>query len=295
MRYLLITADDFGIGETTTQGILNLSAAGRITSSVLLVNSPYAEAGINAWHASGKKLELGWHPALTLDGPVAPVGDVSTLVADDGRFYPLGPFLKRLLTGQINPDHIRVELLAQYRRCCDMLGGPPDVVNGHHHVHIFNPVGPILRDILRHQKPLPYMRVVRESWPVLARVKGARIKRIVLNHFGRSATRMQRREGFLGNDWIIGVTDPKYVQNPRFFREWICGIPGRVVELTCHPGLYDETLIGRDCTRDDGMLERRVREHELLGHEDFIAATQQAGFTIINPKQLREIHSHSNI
>ena len=291
LRYLLITADDFGIGKTTTRGILDLAAAGRVTSSVILVNSPFAESAINAWHASGKKLELGWHPALTLDGPVAPVGEVSSLVAPDGKFYPLGAFLKRLLSGKIESNHIQIELQAQYRRCCDMLGEPPDVVNGHHHCHVFEPVGRIMRDLLRQQKPMPYVRVVREAWPTLARVGGARIKRVVLNYFGRSATRKQRREGFLGNDWIIGVTDPKYVRNPAFFRNWIRSIPGNVVELTCHPGLLDETLIGRDCTREDGMMERRVREHELLMNDDFIRTTQEAGFTIISPKRLREIYA----
>lgn len=291
VRYLLITADDFGIGEATTRGILDLSAAGRVTSSVLLVNSPHAESAVQAWNASGRKLELGWHPALTLDGPVAPAGDVASLIAPDGRFYPLGPFLKRLLSGKINPDHIHKELQAQYRKCCDLLGGPPEVINGHHHIHVFNPVGRIMRDILRQQTPMPYVRIVREAWPTLARVSGARFKRLVLNYFGRAESRLQRREGFLGNDWIIGVTDPKFVQNPQFFRNWIMNIPGNVVELTCHPGYVDETLIGRDCTREDGMLERRVRERELLSADEFVAVTKEAGFTIISPSQLRTIYA----
>ena len=38
-------ADDFGIGPGTSQGILDLAAAGRlVTATVLLVNSPHRES-----------------------------------------------------------------------------------------------------------------------------------------------------------------------------------------------------------------------------------------------------------
>ncbi len=289
MRYLLITADDFGIGDATTQGILKLAEMGRVTNSVLMANSPHVESGIELWHASGKKLELGWHPALTIDGPVAKAADVSSLIDADGRFFPLGTFLKKMMTGAIQARHIEIELHAQYSRCCDLLGGPPPIINGHHHIHIFNPVGAILRDILRQQTPRPYIRRVRESWSTITRIRGARVKRLVLNHFGQKAARKQKQEGFPGSDWAVGVTDPRYVDHPDFFTQWVRTITGDIVELTCHPGLRDKSLIGRDCSATDGMIERRVRELELLADDNFLAATRQAGFTIISPAQLQTI------
>src|SRR5262245_9137857 len=77
-RHLVVIADDFGIGPGTSEGILRLSQRGLVTGSVLLVNSPHAEAAVRAWKHSGAGLELGWHPCLTLDRPVSPPGSVPT-------------------------------------------------------------------------------------------------------------------------------------------------------------------------------------------------------------------------
>src|SRR5947208_10841292 len=85
-RYLLVTADDFGIGPETSRGILELAARGVVTSTVLLVNSPHALDAVAAWRKAGCPLELGWHPCLTIDAPILPPDQVPTLVGPDGRF-----------------------------------------------------------------------------------------------------------------------------------------------------------------------------------------------------------------
>src|SRR5262249_60479832 len=78
-RYLIVAADDFGIGPATSQGILDLAVLGRVTATVLLVNSPYAEPAVRAWRQAGQPVELGWHPCLTLDRPVLPPEIVPSL------------------------------------------------------------------------------------------------------------------------------------------------------------------------------------------------------------------------
>ncbi len=64
-RYLIVNADDFGIGPDTSKSILELASAGLITSTVLLVNSPHAEEAVRRWRQMGRIVELGWHPCLT--------------------------------------------------------------------------------------------------------------------------------------------------------------------------------------------------------------------------------------
>ena len=71
-RSLVIMADDFGIGPETSRGILDLAVEGRVTATVLLVNSPHAESAVAAWDRAGRPVELGWHPCLTLDTPILP-------------------------------------------------------------------------------------------------------------------------------------------------------------------------------------------------------------------------------
>ena len=58
-RYLIVTADDYGIGPETSRGILELSLQGRLTATVLLVNSPHVEPAVQAWQQAGRPVQLG--------------------------------------------------------------------------------------------------------------------------------------------------------------------------------------------------------------------------------------------
>jgi predicted glycoside hydrolase/deacetylase ChbG (UPF0249 family) len=286
-RFLVIIADDFGIGPETSRGIVELAARDLITGTVLLVNSPHAENAVRAWRRSGARLDVGWHPCLTLDPPAAPVYRVRDLVGPDGRLLPLRTFLARLYLHQICPKQIETELHAQYDRFLELVGRPPAVVNSHQHVSLFHPVGVVLRKVLKDRvTPLPYLRRVREPWLMLGRIRGARTKRTLLTLLGRMESRHQVYDGFPGNDWLAGITDPPWVTDPEFFTRWLAQVPGRIVELACHPGHYDQALFGRDCTERDGLARRRVDELRLLLQPAFLETCRRAGFTFVTPSEL---------
>src|SRR5437879_4469372 len=116
LRQLVVVADDFGIGPETDRGILEAAAGGRVTATVLLVNSPYAEAAVAAWNRAGRPIELGWHPNLTLDRPILPPERVPSLVDPSGSFHKLGRFLRNSLLGRIQPEEVYAELTAQIER-----------------------------------------------------------------------------------------------------------------------------------------------------------------------------------
>jgi len=273
-------ADDYGIGAETSRGILDLAARGAVTGSVLLVNSPHAESAVAAWRRAGSRPQLGWHPCLTIDAPVLPPDRVPSLVGPDGRFLKLGQLVQRLLCRRIRPAEVEAEFHAQLRRFHDLVGCPPGLVNSHHHVQVFSPIGAILEQVLGTLRPLPYLRRIREPWRLLATVPGARLKRGFLSLLGRGGARRQATTGFPGAEWHIGITDPPYVADPEFFARWLRRTPGRVVELCCHPGFFDATLAGRDCTPGDGHQLRRVREHALLRQPAFRDACHRAGFAL---------------
>jgi predicted glycoside hydrolase/deacetylase ChbG (UPF0249 family) len=283
-RLLCVIADDYGIGPETSRCILDLAGAGAVSGTVLLVNSPHAAAGVRAWRQAGEPVELGWHPCLTMDAPVLPPGRVPSLVGPDGRFWPLGRFLARLLLGLVRTREVENELLAQYSRFLALVGRPPTLVNAHHHVAVFRPVGGALRRVLARQRPLPYLRRVREPLVTLARAPGARLKRAVLAALGQDEARRQVRAGFPGADWLGGITDPRCVADVGFFVRWLTRVPGQAVELACHPGYHDPAVVGRDGDRADSpLLRRRVNEWRLLSGPSFAQAVQRAGFTLVPP------------
>jgi predicted glycoside hydrolase/deacetylase ChbG (UPF0249 family) len=285
-RQLIVIADDYGIGPATSAGILELANRGVVTGSVLLVNSPYAENDVADWHKAGQPMELGWHPNLTLDAPILPAARVPTLVNSQGLFWPLGAFMKKLFFGRIRADEVAAEFQAQLARFVDLVGQPPGLVNSHQHVSIFAPEGQILMALLQEQKPRAYIRRVREPWGMIRRIRGARTKRAFLNFHGRAMSRLQAACGFPGNDWLGGVTDPAWVKRSHFFEDWLTAIPGARVEMSCHPGFRDETLLGRDCQAHDGLMQRRVDELQLLRRPDFFQAVARSGFQLVRPARL---------
>jgi predicted glycoside hydrolase/deacetylase ChbG (UPF0249 family) len=284
-RFLVIMADDFGIGPATSQGILELGREGAVTSTVLLVNSPHAESAVRAWRQAGAPLEVGWHPCLTLDRPVLPAWLVPSLVDHDGRFFSLGGLLRRLALGRIRPTEVAAELRAQWQRFVACVGKPPTVVNGHHHLHTFPLVGRVLRKLLAEQSPAPYLRRVREPWKALTGITGARCKRAFLHILGAGAARQQRLAGFPGNDWLVGLGSPAPLGGPERLLRWLNETPGEVVELTCHPGYPDETLPGRDQVRRE-ELDHRLVELQMFRDPAFRQDCLRAGFTLAAPTEV---------
>lgn len=283
-RLLLITADDFGIGPETTRGILDAALQGVVTSSVVLVTSPFVEDSLRIWDAKGRPVELGWHPCLTLDAPILPANRVPSLVGNDGRFHNLSQFLKRVLLGRINPAEVKAEFRAQLERYLELIGSPPANVNAHHHIHVFGVVLDSLLQVLSDFAPKPFLRRVVESFRTIRKVPGARLKRLFLADRGSSAAHRQDEAGFPGNDTLLGVTDPQHVSNPEFFNRWLASSSGELVELACHPGYHDSTLSGRD---NDHLL-RRPHELELLMKPEFQAAVKAAGFRLVTSTEMSD-------
>lgn len=284
-RSLVVTADDFGIGPETTRGILDLAMRGRITATVLLVNSPYAEGAVDSWRQAGRPVELGWHPCLTLDRPICDPAAIPSLVTADGKFPSLAGFLRFWAGRRLCPHELRLELTAQHQRFLELVGSRPAMINSHHHVQVFPPVGAALREVLSSQRPRPYLRRIVEAGATLAGVRGALAKRLFLSSLGLIESRRQREDGFPGNEALIGVTDPPFVHEPDFLEQWLRASSGTHVELTCHPGCLDASLVGRDCRAGDGQLERRVRERDLLQSDSFPQAAHAAGFRIVSPDE----------
>jgi predicted glycoside hydrolase/deacetylase ChbG (UPF0249 family) len=285
-RFLLVIADDFGIGPETSRGILELAGRGIVTGTVLLANSPYAADAVRQFRRSGVALDLGWHPCLTMDPPVAGADRVPSLVGPDGCLWPLRQFVPRLLLGRLCPRQIEVELNAQYDRFLELAGAPPPVVNSHQHVSLFPPVGRILRTLLARRGVSPYVRRVREPWAMVGAIPGARIKRGVLNALGRLESWGLDRLAFPGNDALAGITDPAWVKDEAFFTRWLGRVHGRVVELACHPGHRDDSVAGRDCPPGGAMIERRTDELRLLGRPEFLDVCRGAGFVRVRPSRL---------
>jgi predicted glycoside hydrolase/deacetylase ChbG (UPF0249 family) len=258
-----------------------------LTATVLIVNAPDAERAVRAWQQANPPADLGWHPSLTIDRPILPPAAVPSLVRPDGTFWPLGLFLRRIAAGQVRRSDVRAEWAAQYRHFVDLVGLPPALVNSHQHVSLFPPCDGALLDVLQEAAARPYLRRVVEPARALIWVPGARLKRVTLTMLGRRADRHAAIRGLPGCDWLAGITDPEFTADRRFWTRWLQHVGTRGnVELCCHPGHPDPTLVGRDCDEGEG-LARRPREMDLMRDPEFQVACGRAGLRLVRPSELR--------
>lgn len=104
VRKLIVNADDFGLSDGVTAGILEAHAQGVVTSTSLMVDYPAAEPAARS---------AGEHPELS----------VGLHFVDDG------PELDE-------PGHAAAEFARQLECFRALMGREPTHVDSHHHVHV---------------------------------------------------------------------------------------------------------------------------------------------------------------
>jgi predicted glycoside hydrolase/deacetylase ChbG (UPF0249 family)/glycosyltransferase involved in cell wall biosynthesis len=159
-RRLIINADDLGIGTARDAGILELFAAGAITSASLLVNGPSAATGAAGAVAAG--LPLGLHLNLS-EGRCLGSVDVSSLTDADGKLLGKQGIRQALAAGQVRQEDLVREIRAQFDRFIALTGELPSHVDGHHHVHVEPFVAAALAPIMAREYGVYCVRLPQQT------------------------------------------------------------------------------------------------------------------------------------
>jgi predicted glycoside hydrolase/deacetylase ChbG (UPF0249 family) len=209
-RVLIVNADDFGVSEGVNRGIVEAHVRGIVTSASLMVIGEAAHEA-EALAREHPELGIGLHWDL-----------------ETGQEIDLA-----------DARAVRAELIRQLDAFRDLMDGPPDHLNSHHHIHRRTEVAPIARELAA-QLAVP----LRE----------------------RSDVRFIG--GFYGQ-WEFGVTDLHHI-SPEFLI-WILRneVGEGWTEIGCHPG-YAEGLTSMYLAERevelDTLTHPRVREEiETLG------------------------------
>ena len=86
MTRLIINADDFGMSEGVTLGILKAHRDGVLRSTTLMVGMPFA-AQAAQMAKDYPDLHIGIHFTLTAGKPVSDPKEIPSLVDQDGYFH----------------------------------------------------------------------------------------------------------------------------------------------------------------------------------------------------------------
>jgi chitin disaccharide deacetylase len=258
---LVVTADDFGIGVETSRGIIRAHKQGPVTAtSLMTITGEHVRSSVGLL-AEAPDLDVGLHVVLTNCGhPPLVAGPSSGLVGRDRHFLSNGQLWRNAFTGRLNRAAVAEEIAAQAELFHQLLGRRPMFVDGHHHAHQL----PIIRDALLEviqQGLLPRVtRTTIESPKMIRRVPSAVVKRLAANFLGRRASPIFRSHGFFTNDYYFGMLSPHLLQQNFPWQPFLDHFPNSgVIEWVVHPGMLDDSLIGRDDYRAG-----RVKELESL-------------------------------
>jgi hopanoid biosynthesis associated protein HpnK len=259
---LIVNADDFGLTAGVNRAILELHAAGLLTSATLMARAGASQEAIEIARAA-PALGVGCHIVLVDGEPILPAGQIPSLTEQSsGHFFPsLSALLPRLFSGRVRPDQIEREARAQIEFLLDQ-GVRLTHIDTHKHTHMFPSV---LRPVLRAARACG-IRAIRNPfeppWAVQATPRAAWLRTLqmgLLRMLQPSCRRMIAEEGFATTGGTLAVVGTG-VLDATALRSVLRHIPEGTWELVTHPG-YNDADLGRVRTR---LRKSRDIEREAL-------------------------------
>jgi len=283
---LIVNADDFGLTPGVNRAIIELHAAGLVTSTSLMACAGATDEAIELARAT-PSLGVGCHVVLIDGEPVLPPDKIPSLVDRRTGQFPrsLTTFLLRLFTGRIRAEEIEAEAAAQIA-LLQGRGVRLTHIDTHKHVHVFSAV---LQPVLRAARAAG-IRAVRHpfepEWAVRAAI-GAPLARVVqiaaLRPLEPRSRKILTQEGFVTSDGTIAVAGTGSL-DAATLRSLLRQLPAGTWELVTHPGYNDADLAKvRTRLRASRDLERAalaaipaIPGIELISFADLAPRVQQA-------------------
>ena len=215
-HYVVLNADDFGITNGVCAGIVDAIQAGCLGATTAMAAVPGSLNRIALW-APRIPGRIGAHLQLTTGVPVLDRCQVTSLVNASGKF----PASKTCIHGA-RVTEIVAEWHAQIR-ALESTGVELTHIDTHHHVHRYPHVFEAYLEIAR-----CYRLVTRSLNPEMTAILRSNgvpcVERTLVSWFGENLT----TEGLM-----------------QVIEEGTHGLgPGSTVELMCHPGRADMSLLG---------------------------------------------------
>lgn len=151
-RNLIVNADDFGLSESVSRGIIKAHRDGILTSTTFMVNFPWA-AEVAPMLREAPDLGVGVHLNITTGEPLLPAAKVPSLVNAQGSFCR-GLLHLRL---RVSPDDVRREWAAQVEKAISLLDRPPTHLDTHRFLQAFPVFAQVMAEVARTYK-IPAVR-----------------------------------------------------------------------------------------------------------------------------------------
>ncbi len=261
MKFLIITADDYGLHEAVNEAVEMAFREGVLTTASLMVGAPAAADAVRRARAL-PGLAVGLHLVLADGRPVLAPERIPALVDASGRFRDsMARQGVRFFAIPAVRRQLEAEIRAQFEAFA-RTGLPLDHVNAHKHFHL-HPT--LLETLLRigREFGLEAVRLPREPAWVARRagpLKGAASR--LLAPWLALMKRRLRAAGVAHNDQVFGVTDSGAMDEAALLRI-LTRLPDGVSEIYLHPATHGALTPAMSQYRHreelDALLSPRVR------------------------------------
>ena len=223
--FLIVNADDFGLCEEITKGIIKAYQEGIVTSTTVVVNGAYFDKSVYLLKDSG--IDAGIH--LTLVGGEKPVsGYIDGLVDERGLFLKsYGEVIRRIVSGRFDKKALKMELYEQVSILRDTKVKITHI-DSHQHLHILPSIRNIMIDAAKEFK-IKWIRAPRSGF--------SDINCIGINIFGSLLRRELRKKQIGFTDNFIGFEERGRLNQERLLA-LLQNLKSGTTELMVHPG-YD--------------------------------------------------------
>jgi hopanoid biosynthesis associated protein HpnK len=235
MKRLIVSGDDFGLHRLINQGIIEAHQHGILTSTSIVPCGQAVEDAV-ALAKRNPGISVGIHLTFVEETPISRPDDIPSLVNSDGRFLKSWRhLLPRLLTGRINPEHLRKEAETQMSKILDM-GINPTHIDSHQHLHLHPAVWKMLVPVVQKFR-IPRMRMINRE--VMPGHRGWKSR--TLEILSRRLLPELRHHGIWSPECAAGTSLGGHITQEQVVR-LLDNLPDGTTELICHPGQNDEEL-----------------------------------------------------
>jgi predicted glycoside hydrolase/deacetylase ChbG (UPF0249 family) len=273
LRPVILCADDFGLSNGVSRGIVELAEMGRLSATGAMTNMPGWRRAAPDLRPLKGRIEVGLHLNLTTGSPLGAMPGL----CPSGVF----PVLKDLLIGALKRHLPAFEIAGEIARQLDAFeevhGEPPAFVDGHQHVHVLPAVRPALIRALteRGYAGRVWLRDPSDRTAAILRRPIGRTKALIVKALASGFAGQAHAAGFATNKGFSGFA-PLDLSVPaaRVFEEAFSKLGPHPV-IMCHPGYVDDELRSLD-----PAVESRVEELAYLKSDAFAELLEERGITL---------------
>jgi hopanoid biosynthesis associated protein HpnK len=262
-RFLIVTADDFGIHEAVNEAVSAAAGAGILTAASLMVGAPAAEDAVRRAREL-PQLRVGLHLVLADGYAVLPREQVPDLVDEQGRFGE-GMWLDgvRYFALPAVRRQLEAEIRAQFE-AFSRTGLTLDHVNAHKHFHL-HPT--LLAMIVRIGREFGMTAVRVPYEPMWYSARGANVGAMAATAFLMPWVSLMkarlRAGGITHNDQVFGLASTGQLDETTLL-DILARLPEGITEIYLHPATDTQTPITasmseyRHSAELDALLSSRV-------------------------------------